>query len=1136
MTAGLLAASGAFAASNAITATEGAQFSGQVGTMVADCTGGVASLSGSIAWGDGQNSGATYTPVAGMTPPRYTISGSHTYGEEGSYAGTVSSTYTCTGSTSPSTVPTPFSAQVSDASLSASGSNVSATAGQQFSGQVASFTDADPADAPGDYSAQVNWGDGASSPGTVSASGGGFTVAGSHTYASAGSYTISVTIKDAGGSSAQAQGTASVGTASGPPFTASVGVTSTGAGQAVFKASASGPVSRFVWNVTGGSQPDVVCPGSDPGLTVYTRGPLSHDVSLTAVGAGGSSTVAHSFVNIPPPPRAHPPRIAKHGNSHLGPIVHPSFSLLGDCQGAPLPHPQDPRHPGAGTKAGPGGSPPPQCDGQDVVFGAVDAQGCLYPVTDLLNEIHPADYQTIQHLLCAHSTFFCVPSPDPAKTGGHAFGFGARAIQECSTCGAFAYVNAMIHNYISYSPVRINGLDFDPQNGAPIILVPGADLVVSSDANIVMDGVPVSTAHSFALYLPDAGGHLGTFPGASHIPIIGSLPFVGDVGVDIHKAGSALGNGDTCQYACSSITVHVSLPPIFTSDNPSDPLLTADGVITADNPGGLHLDSLEVKVPHADFAGVGVKDVDFSYHRQTDAFHGQATLELAIITVGGSVDFVHGQFKGASALVDDLNIPLGEGFFLNEIDAGFSLHPTTLMGGATVTGGPEVLGSSLVSIHAGLALQIDPFSFDLKGTGSILNQQVGDAYFHVDDQGNIGLGGTVDINLDNIVEAKAGLNINVDVPQGHFQADALADACVFQVCGGGEIVISDRGVGACLDLGFTHAGGGVELPSGHIDWWWSSCDIDTFRSIHSVADRLRRGRAAAVPAFTVPAGQRVAVFGLVGQGAAPRATLRGPDGRTIDTPSTSPVLKDPNEVVIRDDRQTNTTYFFINHPAAGNWTVTPDPGSAPIISLQQSHALPNPSVHASIKLARGGRARLHYSVLPISGQSVTFAEQASGGALRLIGSAHGAHGTIVFQPSGALTRGRAIVALVSQNGHPRTDIVVARYKAPSPAKLPAPRGLTVRRRGTGLTISWRSVPRAVSYLLNAHLSDGRKVALVTTSRQRTVTIGSVPGTITGQFQVAASADKLLHRLGRRGHVKLRSGPRPRAIAIAPVIF
>jgi len=1129
----LMATPGAYGAGEAITATEGAPFSGSVATVTPACeTSKIeGSPTGKIEWGDGQSSTATYKRVGTTEPNQYTVAGTNTYGEEIDTAGNVKTEYKCVGLGARSSNE-PFTAKVADAPLGSSPTNVTATAGQPFSGQVASFTDGDPGGTVSDYSASINWGDGSpTSAGTATASSGGFAAAGSHVYGAAGGYSVTVTIADAGGSSATAHGTASVATPPAPKATFSV--VSVGAGQAVFNASATstttGAVSRYAWNLTGGSQPDVVCPGSDPRLTVFTRGPLLHTVSLTAIDTHGAATVAVNTVNIPPPPSLHAPPIPRHSSSGLGTIVHPSFPLLGNCLGAPLPPEQNSGHSAGGTQPGPGGSPPPECDGQDVVFGAVDAQGCLYPVTDLLNEIHPADYKTIQNLLCAKSAFFCVPPPGGA---GHGFlGFGAHAAAtKVVGGGVLAYVELMTHNYISYSPVRIDGLDFTPENGAPIILVPGADLVVSSDATVRMDGFPISTVHAFALYLPDSGGHLGTFPGASNLPIIGSLPFLGEVGVDIHKAGSSLGNGDTCQYDCSSLTVHVSLPALFTDESGKG--LSGDGVITADNPTGVNLDSLEVKVPHAEFADVGVEGVDFRYRRQNDEFHGEGTLNLGFAGVGGSIDFLHGKFNGASASVSGLNIPLGEGIFLTELDGGFMLQPTTITGGATVSGGPEVLGCTLVSIKAGFVLQVQPnFSFDLTGKGSVICQEIATAYFHVDDQGNLGLGGGVDIHVW-FIEAKAGLAINI--AGGHLQADAEADLCLDLTggpyCLGGEFVLSDRGIGACADLGFTHAGGGIQFPDTFL-FFGDSCDIAKFRSI-GYMERVRTARA---PAFTVPAGQRVAVIALVGHGSSPRATLRGPDGRTIDTP-TNGFLKDPNEVVVRDDKTTVTTYFFINHPAPGAWTVTPDPGSSPITNLEQTAALPDPAVRASVQLASGGRARLRYSLRPIPGQSVTFAEQARSGALRMIGTTSAARGTITFRPSDALPRPRSILALVSQDGHPRTDIVVAHYNAPAPRPLPAPGSLKARRKGSSVVISWRRVAGAVTYALRARLSDGRRVFLVTSAAHPSLTIGEVASTVSGSFQVVASSDKELHHLGRRSQTRLRSGRPPRKITIAPVLF
>ncbi len=95
---------------------------------------------------------------------------------------------------------------------------MSATAGVQFSGNVATFTDADPAGTPSDYTATIDWGDGSTSAGTIGAApSGGFAVGGSHTYANVGTYPTSVTITDVGDATATAPSSANVVPAPPPP-------------------------------------------------------------------------------------------------------------------------------------------------------------------------------------------------------------------------------------------------------------------------------------------------------------------------------------------------------------------------------------------------------------------------------------------------------------------------------------------------------------------------------------------------------------------------------------------------------------------------------------------------------------------------------------------------------------------------------------------------------------------------------------------------------------------------------------------------------------------------------------------------------------------------------------------------------
>ena len=106
---------------------------------------------------------------------------------------------------------TTSTATVADASLTAAAVSVTGTEGLPIaSAAVATFTDANPNATASDFTATINWGDGASTTGAVVAQNGGFAVDGTHTYADEGKYTVTTSIKDVGGSTASTSGTASV--------------------------------------------------------------------------------------------------------------------------------------------------------------------------------------------------------------------------------------------------------------------------------------------------------------------------------------------------------------------------------------------------------------------------------------------------------------------------------------------------------------------------------------------------------------------------------------------------------------------------------------------------------------------------------------------------------------------------------------------------------------------------------------------------------------------------------------------------------------------------------------------------------------------------------------------------------------
>jgi hypothetical protein len=179
-----------------------------------------------IDWGDG--SALSPGTVSGPTGGPFTVSGSHTYADEGSYSITVT---LADNSDATDMATATDSATVSDASLTAAGITPAPISGQSFSGPVATFTDANATtSSTADFTATIDWGDGsAASTGTVTGSGGSYAVGGSHTYAGTGFFLVEVHIVDDGGSTADAQTKVLIfGTARGGNFVIGNGNAATG--------------------------------------------------------------------------------------------------------------------------------------------------------------------------------------------------------------------------------------------------------------------------------------------------------------------------------------------------------------------------------------------------------------------------------------------------------------------------------------------------------------------------------------------------------------------------------------------------------------------------------------------------------------------------------------------------------------------------------------------------------------------------------------------------------------------------------------------------------------------------------------------------------------------------------------------
>jgi uncharacterized repeat protein (TIGR01451 family) len=194
------------ASGTTFSATEGASFSGAVATFTDPDTAATASeYSATIDWGDGAaTSAGTISGSAGS----FSVAGTHTYTEEGSYSVTVTITDVDDAGNTDTANST---ATVADAALHAGALTVpsSISLGTPTNASF-SFSDDNTGAPVSDFTATIDWGDGSNSPGVLSGSGGSYVASGSHTYAAAGAYTITVTVVDEGGSTTSAAAGTSV--------------------------------------------------------------------------------------------------------------------------------------------------------------------------------------------------------------------------------------------------------------------------------------------------------------------------------------------------------------------------------------------------------------------------------------------------------------------------------------------------------------------------------------------------------------------------------------------------------------------------------------------------------------------------------------------------------------------------------------------------------------------------------------------------------------------------------------------------------------------------------------------------------------------------------------------------------------
>ncbi|HWB13519.1 MAG TPA: DUF4214 domain-containing protein [Pirellulales bacterium] len=273
----------------AVIATEGATFTGAVATFVntGNPTNPASDFTATIDWGDGTTDTGTVTGTGGAL----TVSGSHLYADEGTNPISVVLADDAPGTATATATGTATVAE-GDTLVAGTATTVSTTEGATFTGTVATFTNTTNPTAPAsDFTATIDWGDGTTGTGTVSGTGGAFTVTGSHVYAEEGTSTATVILADDAPGTAAATATASV-TAEDATLSATGTAVTTAAGSAF-----SGAVASFTDANPGATGSDFTASidwgdGTTTAGTVASNGSGGFSVNGThTYAASGTDTI-----------------------------------------------------------------------------------------------------------------------------------------------------------------------------------------------------------------------------------------------------------------------------------------------------------------------------------------------------------------------------------------------------------------------------------------------------------------------------------------------------------------------------------------------------------------------------------------------------------------------------------------------------------------------------------------------------------------------------------------------------------------------------------------------------------------------------------------------------------------------------
>jgi hypothetical protein len=526
------------------------------------------------------------------------------------------------------------------------------------------------------------------------------------------------------------------------------------------------------------------------------------------------------------------------------------------------------------------------------------------------------------------------------------------------------------------------------------------------------------------------------------------------------------------------------------------------------NPGGdLAFDRLRIEVGEVPVKGFSLGGLVFEYDRSADLWHGKAELTIpspSKVTIGAEVTVIGGRFNEFSGSVDNLNVQIAYGIYLQKVSATVGIDPIRLGGGLGLSAGPTLAGVQVLRVDGTFLLNAQsrydatrqewlPPSLALGGSVSIFSIPVREAsaeFFFtnqawIEMQGRVG----IDVKSGDFTIFSLGGNVAGALRGRTFEVAGTMGLTVLDYdVGSATAILNTKGVAACGQvLGGLFAVGGYGTWSGHTGTVWY-CDMDRLRGELNAAAAARSAQSAP-HALELPAGDRQALVRFSGRDAAPQVRLHGPGGRVIETPAPGAgrsASQAGSFLALRDDHAKQTD-VMLARTGSGHWTYEVLSGSAGAVTVQSARPLPKPSVIATVR-RRGGGSELRWRLRAIPGQRVTFMEEGRGAPPRVIATTRAAHGHVRFSPIVTLQRRRTILAIVEQDGRARRRLTVAHYTAPALGRVTRVRSLRAKRRGKTVTVSWSKMAAARSFQIVVTETTGKRM-LHTVTRPRYVLHG-----------------------------------------------